>query len=44
MTHLTLHRSLPIATSERIADLFSATTLALSTLLGLIAVVTLAVV
>jgi hypothetical protein len=44
MTHLSLHRSFPVATSERIAELFSATTLALSTLLGLVAVVTLATV
>ena len=44
MTHLTLHRPLPVATSERITELFSAATLALSTLLGLVAVVTLATV
>jgi len=44
MTHLTLHRSLPATINEQIAELFSATTVALGTLLGLIAVVTLATV
>ncbi len=41
MTHLTLHRTLPVSTNERVAELFSATTLALSSLLGLIALATL---
>ncbi|HVZ27129.1 MAG TPA: hypothetical protein VG798_00600, partial [Rhizomicrobium sp.] len=41
MTHLTLHRTLPISANERIAEIFSATTLALSSLLGLVALATL---
>jgi hypothetical protein len=41
MIHLTLHRTLPVSINERVAELFSATTLALSGLLGLVALVTL---
>ena len=44
MTHFTLHNPAPISISERVGEIFSATTLALSALLGLVAVVTLATV
>jgi hypothetical protein len=41
MTHFTLHKTLPVSINERIAEAFSATTLALGGLLGLVALATL---